>query len=49
MDNKSNEQLLIMQAKIESNRQESDGKMKNPTEYPKEMITSTITSIMYQI
>ena len=43
MDNKSNEQLLIMQVTIGSNRQDSDEKMKNLIEDLKEMITSTIT------
>ena len=32
MDNKSDEQLLIRQATIESNRKYSDEKMKNLTE-----------------
>ena len=43
MDNKSGEQLLVMQAIIEAKRQESDDKMKKLTEDLKAMITSTIT------
>ena len=43
MDNKSDEQLLVMQAIIEAKRQESDDKMKKLTEDLKAMITSTIT------
>ena len=38
-----------MQATIESNRQEYDEKIKKLTEDLKSMITSTITSMMYQI
>ena len=39
MDNNSDEQLLIITAKIESIRQESDEKMNNLTEDLKSMIT----------
>ena len=46
MFNKSNEQLLIMQTTIESNRQESNEKMDKLIEYLKAMITSTVTEIM---
>ena len=45
MDKKSDEQLLIMQATIESNKQDYDEKMKKITED----ITSMITSMMDQI
>ena len=45
MDNKSYYQLLIMQATIEANRQDSDKKTKKLTEY----LTSMITSMMDQI
>ena len=45
MDNKSYDQLLIMQAMIESNKQDSDEKMKNITVE----ITGIITSMMDQI
>ena len=38
-----------MQSKIEANRQDSDEKIKNLTEYLTEMITSTITSMIDQI
>ena len=40
------EQLLIMQAAIEATKKDPDEKMNNLTEDFKEMITSTITSIM---
>ena len=46
MDNNSDEQFLIMQAKIESNKQESYEKTKNIKEYLKALVTSTITSVM---
>ena len=56
MDNKSDEQFIIMQATIEtnkqdmrSNKQESDKKMMNTTEDFKSMLTSTITSMMDRI
>ena len=56
MDNNSDEQFIIMQAKIESNKQEtktnkqySDEKMMNLTEKFKAMIESSITSIMDHI
>ena len=45
MDKKSYEQLLIMPATIESNKQDYDEKMKKITED----ITSMITSMMDQI
>ena len=45
MDNKSDEQLVILQATIQANRQDSDEKTKNLTEY----LTETITSMMDQI
>ena len=47
MDNNSDDQSLIMQAKIEANRQDNDEKLTNITEYLA-IITSTITSMMYQ-
>ena len=43
MYNKSDEQLLIMQATNEANRQESDDKMNNLIEDLKEMTILTIT------
>ena len=49
MDNKSDEQLLTMQAIIEANRQESDEKMKKLSEDLKAMITSTIIKMIDQI
>ena len=56
MDNSSDEQIIIMKAKIETNKQDlkankqdSDEKMMNLTEYFKVMLTSTITSLMDQI
>ena len=49
MDNKSDEQLLIIQAEIEANKKESDEKMKKLTEYLKAIIKSTITSTMVQM
>ena len=49
MDKDSDKQLLITQATIEANKKESDEKMKNITEYFKEMITSTIISTMGQM
>ena len=45
MDNKYDEQLLIMQATIEANRKGSK-KMKKITEYPKAIIISTIILMM---
>ena len=45
MDNKSNDQLLIMQATIETNRQDSYEKMKNITEE----LTGIISPMMDQI
>ena len=45
MDNKSDDQLLMMQARIEGNNQDSDEKMKNLTQY----FTGMIASIMDQI
>ena len=45
MDNKSYEQILIMQATIESNRQDYDEKMKKTTEDLTGMITSTTEQI----
>ena len=45
MDNKSDAQLLIMQATIEANMHDSDEKTKNLTEY----LTAKITSMMDQI
>ena len=49
MDNISYEKLLIMQATIESNRQESDEKMKNLTEDLIAMITSMLDQINFEI
>ena len=49
MDNKSDEQLLIIQATIEATRQDSDEKMNKLTEDFKAIITSTIASIMDHI
>ena len=46
MDKKSVKKLLIMQSTTESNRQESDEKMKKLIEDLKEIITPTITSMM---
>ena len=48
MDNKSNEQLLIMQATIKPNSQESDEKITKLTDDLKAMMKSTITSMMDQ-
>ena len=48
MDNKSDEQFLILQSTIEVNKQETDEKIAKLTEDLKEMITSTITSMMDQ-
>ena len=45
MDNKSDEQLLIIQAIIDANSQDYDDKMNKLIEY----LTSIITSIMNQI
>ena len=45
MNNKSDYQLLVMQAIIDAHRQYSDKKMKKQTEY----LTSMIASIMDQI
>ena len=45
MNNKSDYQLLVMQATIESNRQDSDETLKNPTE----SLIAMITSMMDQI
>ena len=39
MDNKSDEQLLIIQSTIEANRQDSDDKTRKLTGFLKEMIT----------
>ena len=49
MDNKSDEQFIITQDTIESNRQESDDKITKLTEDLKSIIKSTITSIMDRI
>ena len=49
MDNKSDEQFLIMQATIEVNRQDYEDKMKKFIEDLKAMITSTIISTMSQM
>ena len=56
MDNKYDEQFIIMQAKIETNKQymktnkqDSDEKMMKLTEYFKAMLTSTIVSMMDHI
>ena len=49
MDRKSDEQLLIIQSAIETNMQESDEKIKKPTEELKATITSTIKYITDQI
>ena len=46
MDNKSNEQLLVIQSANEAN---TDEKIENATEDLKSMITLTITSMMDQI
>ena len=46
MDTNYDEQFLIIQATIEANKQESDEKINKPKEDLKEIITSTITSIM---
>ena len=48
MDNKSGEQFLIMKSKIKSNRQETNEKLMKLKEYPKAIITSTITQMMDQ-
>ena len=45
MDNKSDDQLLLIQYTMESNRQDYDDKIKKLTEE----LTSIITSMMYQI
>ena len=45
MDNKSYDQLLIVQSEIEANRQDSDEKMKNITKE----LTAMIASMMDQI
>ena len=45
MDNKSYDQLLIMQATIESNRKYYDERMKNITEHPTEIIASMMDNI----
>ena len=45
MDNKSDDQLLSMQATIETNKKYSDRKRKNLTQD----FTSTMASIMYHI
>ena len=47
MDNKSDDQLLIMQATIESKRQDFDERIKKITEHPTEMITSMMDQIKY--
>ena len=56
MDNKSDEQFIIMQAAIEANKQQmknnkqdSDEKMMKLTEDFKAVIASSITSITYHI
>ena len=49
MDNKSDEQFLVMKATIEVNRQNYEDKMKKLIEDLKAMITSTITSTMSQM
>ena len=49
MDNKSDEQFLVMKATIEVNRQNYEDKMKKFIEDLKAMITSTITSTMSQM
>ena len=60
MDNKPDEQLLVLQANIKANRQNSDEKMKNLTEdigkgsdekieKLTKYLTAMITSMMYQI
>ena len=45
MNNKSDDQLLTMQATIETNRQDSDDKMKKLTEDLTEMITLMMDQI----
>ena len=45
MDTNSDEQLLIIQSKVESNNQETDEKLTKLTE-DIAMITSTLTSMM---
>ena len=45
MDNKSDYQLLIMTAMIETNRQDYEEKMKNLTEDLTEIIASTMDKI----
>ena len=45
MDNKSYDQLLIMQSMIDTNRKNSDEKIKKLTEYPTAMITSMMDQI----
>ena len=45
MDNKSDNQLLIMQATIEPNKQDYCDKMKNLTAYLTGMITSMMDHI----
>ena len=45
MDNKSDNQLLIIKATIDANGQDSDEKMKKPTKD----LTAMIASIMYDI
>ena len=56
MDNNSDEQFIIVHAVIEankqglkSNKQDSDGKIMNITEYFKSMLSSPITSITDKI
>ena len=49
MDNKSDEQLIIINYTIEANRKDYDKKRKNLTEDFKRMITSTIKSMTDQI
>ena len=49
MYNKSDEQSLVMQSKIEANKQDYDDKRKKLAEYLKATITPTVTSTMDQI
>ena len=48
MDNKSYDQLLIVQSEIEANRQDSDEKMKNITKELTAMIASMMDHIKIQ-
>ena len=47
MDNKSDEKLLIVQAKIEANRQDYDEKIKKLTEDLTEIIASIMDHIKF--